>query len=261
MEEADMEMADEAAFEEGTSDQAAAPNQPATQRLIIKNGNLSLQVAHVTEAEQTITQQVADLDGYIVQVTTRGTEEQRFSEITFRVPANSFDQAIAQVEAVAQEVLSRTISGDDVTEEFVDLEARLRTLEATEERLLDLLTQADDVEAAIAVSNSLTDVQGQIEQVQGRMQYLEQSAALSTITVRLQQEPPPPPIVAEDSWNPGAVARGAVITLITIGQSLASLVIVLGIFTPLWLPVVLFVWWVIRRARRQTGQIATEPAE
>jgi hypothetical protein len=100
------------------------------------------------------------------------------------------------------------------------------------------------------VNQALSDVQGQIERIKGRMQYLQRSAAMSTITAELRPVPPPPSIIEEDGWQPINVAREALRGLLGFGQELVNLLIVLGIWTPVWLPVVLFGRWSWRKITR-----------
>lgn len=235
----------------------AAPQQPAqgmdtarVERMIIQRADLSIEVEDLSTAEASIRARVAELDGYIVQISTSGIDENQTTSITFRVPAQRFEEALTGVEGLAKKVLSRTISGDDVTEEFVDLESQLRNLEATRDRLRALLDQATRVQDALEVNQALTDVQGQIETIQGRMKYLQQSAAFSTIQVYLR----PVPVVAlvqEGSWQPLTVARHALRDLIGLGQELVNTVIVLIIWTPVWLPLLLLVRWGWRKIRGQ----------
>jgi hypothetical protein len=232
----------------GSTD-SSAPRQPAAQRLVIKNATVSLQVEAVAAAEAQVRARAEQLGGYVVSVQTSGSDASLASTIVFRVPADRFEQALTGVEGLARKVLGRTVSGDDVTEEFVDLESRLRNLEATRDRLLDLLTRATRVEDALQVNQALTDVQGQIEQIQGRMKYLRQSAAFSTITADLQPLPAAPTIVEPDSWQPLRVAQSALAGLVGFGQALASLAIVLLVWSPVWLPALLLVRWAVRRAR------------
>lgn len=230
-----------------------APDQqmpPVSERLVIKNASLSLEVASVTEAETSIRQKAEQLGGFVVSVQTYGSGDSMRSTIVFRVPAARFEEALSGVEGLARKVLSRSVGGDDVTEEYVDLESRLRNLEATRDRLLDLLARAEKVEDALQVNQALTDVQGQIEQIKGRMQYLKQSAAMSTITVDLAPVPPPPAIIEEDAWQPLRVARLALRDLVEFGQGLVDLAIILLVWTPVWLPFVLFIRWIWRKATR-----------
>ncbi|MFQ3663255.1 MAG: DUF4349 domain-containing protein [Chloroflexaceae bacterium] len=237
----------------GASDSAAQPGFP---RLVIKTATLSIEVENVAEAEARISARAQELGGYVVSLQTDGTETERTAVITFRVPARRFDEALSGVEGLARKVFSRMISGDDVTEEFVDLESQLRNLEATRDRLLDLLGRAEKVEDALQVNQALTDVQGQIEQIQGRMKYLQQSAAFSTITVEIRPVPPPPPIIEEDGWQPLNVAREALRGLIAFGKELVNLGIILLIWSPVWLPVLLLARWGWLRLRGGRGRAA-----
>jgi hypothetical protein len=225
----------------------SAPQQPASQRLVIKNATVSLQVDDVAAAEAQLRARAEQLGGYVVSVQTSGSDQYMASTVTFRVPAARFEDALAGVEGLARKVLSRSVSGDDVTEEFVDLESRLRNLEATRDRLLDLLGKATRVEDALQVNQALTDVQGQIEQIQGRMKYLRDSAAFSTITADLQPVPAPPALIEPDGWQPLRVAQQALAGLISFGQGLASLAIVLLVWSPVWLPLLLLALWAMRR--------------
>lgn len=221
--------------------------QPVSQRLVIKNASVSIQVDDVAAAEAQLRARAEQLGGYVVGVQTSGSDAYMSSVVTFRVPAARFEEALSGVEGLARKLLARSVSGDDVTEEFVDLESRLRNLEATRDRLLDLLGKATRVEDALQVNQALTDVQGQIEQIQGRMKYLRDSAAFSTITADLQPVPAPPTLIEPDGWQPLRVAQQALAGLIGFGQSLASIAIVLLVWSPVWLPIALLARWGVKR--------------
>jgi hypothetical protein len=233
----------------------AAPGAPAPasqqdlQRLVIKTADLSLQVDSARDAEAALRGLVGQLGGYVVKVETSGIDENMSARVTFRVPADRFDEALTGAQGLAKKVLARTVGGDDVTEEFVDLESRLKNLEATRDRLQSFLDKATTVEDALMVNQSLSDLQGQIEQIKGRKQYLQQSAALSTITVSLTPVPAIAPIVAEEGWQPLGVARDALRELVSFGQGLATLAIVALVWAPVWLPIGLLVWWLSRKLR------------
>jgi hypothetical protein len=246
-----------ASLEEGRSDDAvsnsadpAQAQQPAGQRLVIKNATVTIQVESVTDAEASLRQRAEQLGGYVVSVQTYGSDADMTTTVTFRVPADRFEEALSGVEGLARKVLSRSVSGDDVTEEFVDLESRLRNLEATRTRLLDLLDRATRVEDALQVNQALTDVQGEIEQIQGRMKYLRDSAAFSTITADIRPVPAAPSIIEPDSWQPLRVAQEALAGLVDFGQALLSLGIVILVWTPVWLPLLLLARWAWRRGSR-----------
>jgi hypothetical protein len=237
---------------------ANTQSQQQMERLIIKNADLSLEVQDVPTAERAITEQAAELGGYVVRVQTSGTDKDLRTTITFRVPAERFEEALERVQGLGTRVLSRIVSGDDVTEEFVDLEARLRNLTATRDQLLDLLNRADRVEDALQVNRELSNIQGQIEQVSGRIKYLQQSAALSTVTVSLQPVDTAP-IVDEGSWQPLVVASGALRSLVWLIQSFSYMLIVLLVWTPVWLPVLLLGRWLWLRSRTRSQGKSTTP--
>lgn len=235
--------------------------QPAFDRLVIKTADLALQVESARDAEASVRAIVGRLGGYVVKVETSGSDEDLSARITFRVPAERFDEALSGVQGLAKKVLARTVSGDDVTEEFVDLESRLKNLNATRDRLQSFLDKATTVEDALNVNQSLSEIQGQIEQIRGRQQFLKQSAALSTISVSLSPVPPVAPIVDEDSWQPLAVARGALRGLVSFGQALGTIAIVALVWTPLWLPLALLALWLRRRIRGRAAKPGVAPAE
>jgi hypothetical protein len=255
------------ALEQGKAEGQAEgqPQAPAgqqdLQRLVIKTADLSLQVDSPRDAEAALRVLVGQLGGYVVTAETSGTDEAMTARVTFRVPANRFDQALSGVQGLAKKVLARTVGGDDVTEEFVDLESRLKNLEASRDRMQSFLDQANTVEDALKVNQALSDLQGQIEQIKGRKQYLQQSAALSTISVSLSPVPAIAPIVSEAGWQPIGVARDALRGLVNFGQGLATLAIVVLVWAPVWLPFVLLGWWLRRRLRgRAPRPKATEAA-
>ena len=231
---------------------AQAPGaQQDVQRLVIKTADLALQVDSARDAEASLRTLVGQLGGYVVKVETSGTDESMSAQVVFRVPADRFDQALSGVQGLAKKVLARTVGGDDVTEEFIDLESRLKNLEATRDRLQSFLDKAENVDDALKVNQSLSDLQGQIEQLKGRKQFLERSAALSTISVTLSPLPTIAPIVEDEGWQPLGVARNALRGLVGFGQGLATLVIVALVWSPVWLPILLFVLWLSRRLRRR----------
>lgn len=246
---------DTLAREDRQAGEPGQSGQTSDGRLVIKNANLTLQVESVREAESSLRVTVGQLGGYVVKSETSGDDEAMRSEITFRVPSGRFDQAMSGAQGLAKKVLSRTISGDDVTQEFVDLSARQRALEATRDRLLTLLNKADRVEDALAVNTSLTEIQAQLEQIEGRKKFLTQSAALSTISVMLTPVPLPTPIVEPEGWQPEGVAREALRGLVGFGQALAALAIILAVWSPVWgLAAVALFWWRRRRKARAQAQ-------
>ncbi len=233
------------------ADNSAQPQAGGFDRMVVKNASMAVQVLDVRAVDIALRARIVGLGGYIVTTETYGSEDEMSMAITFRVPVAQFEAALEGVNGLAEEVISRNISGQDVTAEYVDLESRVRNLELTRDRLQDLLQKATRIEDALNVNNALTDVQGQIEQIRGQMQYLKANAAMSTVAVQIQPVPPTLIVVAEQGWQPGEVAERALAGLIGFGQGLAEQLIALAIWLPVWLPlVVLGRWgWVVLNRR------------
>jgi hypothetical protein len=156
------------------------------ERMIVRTGDLHLVVEDVAMTLEQITQLAETYDGYVVSSNSWQDGDRMVGSISIRVDAIYFDSAIQALRGMAVEVERESTSGQDVTEEYVDLGARLSNLEASEAQLLDLMKQAGTVEEILEVQREVTSTREEIEQIKGRMQYLEQSSATSLIQVQLE---------------------------------------------------------------------------
>jgi len=158
-----------------------------TDRMIIRTANMQLVVDDVRNTIDKITELSQNLEGYVVNSSSWKEGERVVGQITVRVPSSDFNYVMGILRSMAVEVTSETTSAQDVTEEYVDLEATLRNLEATEAQLLKLMEKAVQVEDILDVQRELSRVQQDIERTKGRMQYLERTSAMSLIQVLLEQ--------------------------------------------------------------------------
>ena len=153
---------------------------------IIRNGSLSLIVESPSDALQEIQQVIADIPGaFIANAELRKAGDAQPTSLTLRVPAEAFDRALSALRALAHEVLVEQITASDVTEEYSDVDARIRNLQVAEAQLLSLLEKAGTVEDLLKVQNRLSEVREEIEKLQGRLNVLENRIALATIHVQL----------------------------------------------------------------------------
>jgi hypothetical protein len=155
--------------------------------MIIRTGDMSLVVVDVAQSIEEVTSLVSSYQGFVVSSNIWKERDRLVGTISFRVPAARFDDALRELHQMAVEVTSESTSGQDVTEEYVDLSAKLRNLEAAEAQLLKLMEQAGKVTDILEVQRELVKTRGDIEQTKGRMQYLEKSSSMSLIQVNLQQ--------------------------------------------------------------------------
>lgn len=237
---------------------ADATTAQAADRLIIKTANLSLTVKDAMASLETVKGIASSMGGYVSNSqTTRINPDQVQVNVTVRVPADKFDDTLKQIKQNGIRVNSENTGGQDVTEEYTDLNARLRNLTATETELLALMTTVREktgkAEDILAVQRELNNVRMQIEQLKGRMQYLERSTAMATLTIALIPDTLSAP-VAPQVWDPAVVARDALRSLVVALQGGATLVIYLLVFV---LPVILIVgiplfiiWRLLRRPRK-----------
>jgi chemotaxis protein histidine kinase CheA len=226
--------------------------EPA-ERLIIRSGNISMVVEDTRAAQAAIEGMVARMAGegaFVVSSEEYGSAEGNQPQITMsiRIPAARFDQIMNLLAEQAVQVTSRTQSAQDVTEEYVDLEARLESLETARQRLLDIMAEARTTKDLLEAEQQLTQREAEIESIKGRMQYLSQSAKLASIWIELQ-----PSILSQpvgDHWRPLETARRAVETLVDGLRGLADLTIFFAIAVLPWLLAVgLVLFFVVRLAR------------
>jgi PKD repeat protein len=156
-------------------------------RMIVRTGNMSLVVEDVTVTIGLISKLAENSQGYVVASNSWREGERLRGTISIRVPAGDFEGIVRAIANLAVEVTSQTTSSQDVTEEYVDLTAKLKTLDATEQQLLRIMEKAEKVEDILSVQRELSNTRSQIEQTKGRMQYLEKTSATSLIQVSLEQ--------------------------------------------------------------------------
>lgn len=255
---------EEAASEGAAFDSDRANQVEVQEQLIIRTGRLDIVVEETEETLDDIIDLANDSGGWVVSSSLFGADGAKSGQATIRVPVEQFDAIMNQIEGMALRVERSSTTGKDVTEEYVDLSARLQNLEATAERVRGFLDEARDVEDALAVNQELSRLESEIESMKGRLQYLEQSAAFSTIEVSLTPDELSQPLEV-GGWRVGGVLRDAVEALITGLQGVATIAIwLVVVFLPLLLIVILPIGvlvYLVRRWRRGRRQEAAAPAD
>jgi hypothetical protein len=240
---------------------------------MISTADIDLVVRDTGAMVEAITALVEDAGGYIADSnfyqTTYGEQELLQGSMTIRVPADALDGTLRGLAGMAVEVTNRSVNRQDVTEQYFDLDARLRNLAATETELLALLTEVRakpeaEPEDILTVHRSLMEIRGQIEQLQGRKNLLDHQIALSTIHVSLRPDTSTLPIV-EESWQPAAAVNNALRALVGAMQTLGNAAIWFALYLApilltIFLPVALIVWVLIRIGKRLRRRAALRAA-
>ncbi len=236
-------------------------------QMIIMNANLEIAVDDPGAAMSAIQKMATDMGGFTVSSNIYKTQtaagiEVPAANLTVRVPAEKLNEALDKIKALTGDpvkyTLTENISGQDVTQEYTDLKSRLRNLEEANAKLSELYDTASKTEEALAIYQQKMQVTEQIEVIKGQMQYFEQSAAKSAITVQIVAKESIAPITVA-GWTPKGVARDAVQALIDFGKGLVNFLIWFGILVIpiliiIGLPIFLLVRWLNRRSRREQAK-------
>ena len=249
---ADMAVNDEAA-------QSAMPlDQP---RLIVYTGQIDLVVKDTRQTIGTITEMAKEAGGYVADANIYSYNGAPQGSMTIKIPAESYQSVLQQLRELAIRVERETSGTQDVTEEFVDLGARKENLQVTEQALQELLAtrqKTGRTEDILEVYRELTNIRGQIEQIQGRLNYLERSAAMSTIEVSLTPDELAQPLTVA-GWEPSGTAREALRSLINAFQGFVDfwiwvIIFVLPVAIAWLLPPIVVIWLFVRWLRKRKGR-------
>lgn len=245
-----------------TTVQGGGSFETEVERLIINDGALMLVVEDVRATIERITAYAEELGGWVVQSNAYAGNSGavRSGGITMRVPAEQFNGALDAIKAMADSVSSEGITGQDVTQEYVDLNSQIANLQAAEQQLQQIMDDASDTEAVLEVYTELVRIRGEIEVAHGRVNYLSEAAAYSAIRVSLGTEAEAIQ-TTDDTWRPGDTLADAIDGLTVMVRAIIDLLIyavVIGI--PFVLIVVVPAVFIYRRTEGilpRIGQVPT----
>jgi hypothetical protein len=240
-----------------------------TDRKIIRNADITIEVASTPEAQHTVTSIAEAHGGFVVTSESKQRENIDPSQRTLdfklvvRIPSSQFGVALDEIRKLASNVPEEKTTGQDVTEEFIDLEARIKTQKALELQFMEIMRQATKVSDALEVQRQLADVRTEIEKLEGRKVFLENRSSLATITVNIQA---PKPAIAttptgfrhslrEAASDSIDLASGLVLFFVRLAILMVPVLIFLG------LPSFIVIRYAMRRMRRiRLAQQLTTPA-
>ena len=235
----------------------AVPLESGFDRKIIRDADLTIEVNSTTEAQQKVTSIAESNGGFVVTSEAKQKENSDPAKRTLdikliiRVPSTQFNSALQQIEGLATNMPQRNVSGQDVTEEFIDLEARIKTQKALELQFLEIMKKANKVEDALEVQRQIADVRTEIEKLEGRKNFLANRSSLSTITVNIQT---PTPIVVSATGF-GRTVRDAVSDSLDLASGIVLflvrfVIVTIPVFVFVILPLGLIALYFKRRAHR-----------
>jgi len=249
------------------------------ERLVIKNADLTIVVSDPASSMDKIILLADEMGGFVVSANLSqyqlesGADVPRAS-VTIRIPADQLEEALERVRAESDRLpLNQDINSQDVTDEYTDMESRLRNLQLAEAQLTEIMQSASKTEEVLSVYNELVRVREQIEVIKGQMQFYEKSVAMSSISVQLLANEAVQPLTV-GSWQPTGVAKRAIQALINTLKGLATALIWIALYAlPVLLvliiifglPLFMVLWairiWRHRRVRRTASSAPLPPQE
>lgn len=216
------------------------------ERLIVREGELSLTVDDVAAVAERLEDLAAEFGGRVQSSYIQGDVGEETGSVSIRVPVGRFEDLIDAAKGLAIRVISELTKSEDVTEEFVDLDAQARNLRATELQFQVVMEQATSVVDILRVQSELTNVRAEIERLDGRMQFLERSASESVVLVWLRPVANEAPLVNE-GWSVTETVKSAVRGLTGALQEITDVAVYVGVFAPIWGALVFLGLWGRRR--------------
>lgn len=219
-------------------------------RMIIRNANITLQVSDINRAMDAIIKLANTSGGYVVNSNISQNTGSTSGEISIRVPAEGLNNVLGQLKSLATQVTQETISGEDITQQYVNLQSQLENLQKSKSQLEKIMLGATKTEDVLKVHQQLTDTQGQIDVLEGQIKYYKDSVALSLISITLHMSP----TIQNDyqsQWRIAEVFKSSYVDLISgLRNFTYSLIQFLVYFLPLallWGFVGLVVYWVVKK--------------
>ena len=208
-----------------------------SERKISKNAQLEIKVKSLDDSMNFITQKTNSYSGYIVNSssnTPNSDYEIKTANMSVRVPSDSLDEFLKEIKEYANETKHESIYTQDITEEYIDVKAKITSMESSEQRLKNLLDKTESVKEIVEVEKELSRLRAEIDSLKGRFKFLENSVVTSLVHIYIE-EIPNPVSINDPSWNTRDIALDAIKALSSFGQFLVSVIVFIFVFTPVWI--------------------------
>ncbi|MBX3176689.1 MAG: DUF4349 domain-containing protein [Candidatus Hydrogenedentes bacterium] len=224
--------------------QGATPVQPH----LVKTVDIHLQADDVRAQSAALQSLTTEMGGYLSALDEDSNSVERtVIRLTLRIPAQQLDEAMKRIEALGK-VFQRSMTTQDVTLQFVDMQSRLRNLEKTEARLLAHLEQSGPMEAILTVEKEIDRVRGEVETLQGRINDLGNQIGYATVRVTLSATPTAGPITPAAAFSTSATFTDALRNLVGFAQGVWFIAIWVLVWIPVWVPLAFLTRYIYRRS-------------
>jgi hypothetical protein len=216
-----------------------APTTETTNRMVIQNSYLSLLVDNVKNTTKQILTYTTSQGGYMVNSSIDNPNDTPTATVTIRIPSKNLDTILEYFRSLSIKVVSENLTGDDVTDQYTDLNARLATLNATKAKFQDIFNQAVKIQDILDVQRELINVQSQIDAVKGQQLYLSKSAEMAKVTLYLSTDEIALPYAPSETWRPNVIFKLAVRSLISHAREIGTGLIWIAVYSVIWIPLLI----------------------
>jgi len=202
-------------------------------RKVITNSSFSLHVKNVDDITEKIRQKTYEMKGFMVNTNVRRDEGASSAVLEVRVPTDQLVEFSKYLKTIAVKVVYENITGSDITDQYVDYEERLSSLQGVKARFEEIMEEAETVDEIMRVQNSILSIQRQIDQVKGQLTYMDRATATSKVTITLSTDELSLPYTPVKSWRPDVIMKEAVRALISVFRAIGTVGIWAVVFIPL----------------------------
>ncbi len=232
-------------------DAAYSSNEMVAERKLVTTTSLSLKVEDVAQTIEQITDLANANQGFLVSSNLESPEEGTSGSITVRVKTEQLPVFLQATKELSLKVVSEYVSGRDITEQYTDIDERLRLLNSTKSKFETILNSATAVTDMVEVQRELLNLQTQIESLEGQLKYLNQSSDYSLVTIYLATDELALPYAPAQTWSAKTIFKQAVRSLIITSRGLANL----GIWLVVYSPILIIgggIYWLIKKKLKKS---------
>jgi hypothetical protein len=229
----------------------AAPQPDVIDRKVVENSVYSLLVKNVTETVDKIKEKTMQISGYSVSSDLSKKEFGDNAVLQIRVPSEKVDEMTKYLRTIAVKVVSEKVNGNDITDQYIDIERRITDLEKQRTKMETIMDSAKTVNEMLEVQRGLFQIQDQIDSYKGRLLYMDGTTKTSKLTIYLSTDELSLPYTPAQPWRPEVIFREAVRSMLGTLQKLAGLAIWLVVYSPVVIIAVLVVRLIKRRKKTQ----------
>ena len=215
-------------------------------RMVMQESSLSLLVKNVVSTKDAVLAETTRVGGFMVNTYINNPQDAATANITVRIPSKRLDEALNAFRGMAIRVTSENLQGTDVTDQYIDIEAQLKTLQSTKAKFESILEKATEIDDILRVQREIINLQSQIDSLKGQQMYLEKNVEMARITVYLSTDELSLPYAPDQLWRPELVFKQAVRSVVGTLRNIGSMLIWIGVYSVIWVPL-LVIFLVVKR--------------